>query len=164
MKTVKLYNFLTRKKQTFKPIRKNRVNFYACGPTVYWHAHIGNLRTYIFEDILRRTLKYNGYKVKQIMNITDVEDKIIRKAKKEKKKIHEITEPYTKIFFEDLKKLNIEKAEQYPKATKHIKEIINIIKKLLKKGFAYKGKDNSIYFDVSKFKNYGKLSRLNKKI
>lgn len=160
---LKLYNTLARKKQVFKPLHGKRVGLYTCGPTVYWHAHIGNLRTYTFEDILRRVLKYNGYQVKQVMNITDVEDKIIKKAQQEKKDIYAITKPYTKIFFEDLKKLNIEKVESYPKATEHIKEMIGLTKKLLAKGIAYRGEDGSIYFSIKKFKNYGKLSQLKKR-
>ena len=160
---LKLYNTLVGKKQAFNPIKNRLVKIYTCGPTVYWYAHLGNLRTYIFEDILRRALKYNGYKIKQVMNITDVEDKIIKKAVSEKKNIFEITKPYTKIFFEDLKKLNIEKPEILPKATAHIKEMISMIEKLLEKGFAYKGEDGSIYFNVSQFKKYGRLSVLKKK-
>jgi len=157
---IKLFNTLSGRKETFKPLKAKTARIYACGPTVYSQAHIGNLRTYIFEDILRRTLKFNGYKTRQIMNITDVEDKIIRASIQEKRSISGITRPVEKIFLEDLKKLNIEKAEKYPRATEHIKEMINIIAALVKKGFAYKGEDGSIYFKISKFKNYGKLSRL----
>ena len=157
---LKLYNTLTRKKEIFKPIKKDQVSFYACGPTVYDQVHIGNLRTYVFEDILKKTLEYNGYKVKYVMNITDVEDKIIKKMKDENKTLEEITNPYTDLFFKDIKELNIAKANYYPRATKHIKEMIEMIEILLKKEFAYKGKDNSIYFNIKKFKDYGKLSRL----
>ena len=156
---VKFYNFLTRKKEIFKSLRPKRVGFYACGPTVYNYAHIGNLRTYIFEDVLKRALEFNGYEVKYVMNITDVEDKIIRDSKKAKKNILDFVKPYEKAFFEDLKKLDIEKAWKYPKATRHIKEMIKLIAALLKKGLAYEA-DNSIYFDISKFKPYGKLSGL----
>jgi cysteinyl-tRNA synthetase len=160
---IRLYNTLSRKIELFKPINKGRAGLYTCGPTVYNYAHIGNLRTYIFEDVLRRTLKYNGYKVKQVMNITDVEDKIIKRALQKKKNIYAITRPYTKVFFDDLKKLNIEKAEFYPKATENIKEMIELIKTLVKRGFAYQGEDNSVYFDISKFGKYGKLSNLQKR-
>lgn len=166
---LKLYNILTRKKQIFKPLRNKRVGLYACGPTVYNYAHIGNLRTYIFEDILRRILEYNGYKVKHIMNITDVEDKIIRDAEKSRKTIYEFTKPYEKSFYDDLGKLNIKKAYKYPKATAHISEMIKMISALLKKRLAYKA-GGSIYFDISKFsapggsasggKKYGRLSGL----
>jgi len=160
---LKLHNTLSRRKDAFKPIKKSVVRLYTCGPTVYDRAHIGNLRTYIFEDILRRTLKYDGYRVKQIMNITDVEDKIIKRFKREKKKdIHEITKPYTKAFFEDIGKLNIEKAEGYPTVTGNIREIIRLIRRLEKRGFAYRGRDGSIYFDISKFKDYGRLARIKK--
>ncbi len=156
---LKLYNILTRKKQLFKPLKDKIVGLYACGPTVYNYAHIGNLRTYIFEDILKRVLEFNGYEVKYVMNITDVEDKIIRDSKKAKKNILDFVRPYEKAFFEDLKKLNIEKAYKYPKATQHIKEMIKIISALLRRGLAYKV-DDSIYFDIFKFKSYGKLSGL----
>lgn len=160
---IKLYNTLTNKKQTLKPLNKKIVKMYTCGPTVYDFAHIGNLRTYVFEDILKRALEYNGYKVKHIMNITDVEDKIINRAIKENKTIFQITAPYAKAFFEDLKKLNIEKADVYPLATHHIKEMIALIKKLIAKKIAYQSDDDSIYFDISKFKKYGRLSKLKKR-
>ena len=156
---LKLYNQLIKKIETFKPLRPKRVGLYTCGPTVYNYAHIGNLRTYVFEDILRRTLEYNGYKVNHVMNVTDIEDKIIRGAKKAGKPIYEFIEPYEKSFYNDLKKLNIKPAYKYPKATSHITEMIKIISILLKKNLAYKA-DSSIYFDISKFKRYGKLSGL----
>lgn len=160
---IKLFNTLSGKKEMFKPFKGKTAQIYTCGPTVYNYAHLGNLRTYVFEDILRRALEINGYKIKQITNITDVEDKIIKKARQEEKEISQITRPYEKIFFEDLEKLNIEKAERYPRATEHIKEIINLISVLMKKGFAYQVEDKSVYFKISKFKNYGKLSRLKKR-
>ena len=130
---LKLYNSLTAKTTIFKPLRGKEVKIYACGPTVYDFAHIGNLRTYIFEDVLRRTLEYNGYKIKQAMNITDIDDKIIKKAEEKNKNFKKIAEPFAKAFFKDIKKLNIEKAEFYPKAAAHIGEIINLVGKLLKK-------------------------------
>jgi len=163
MTSLKLFNTLSRQKEIFKPLKNGKVGFYSCGPTVYWNAHIGNLRSYINADVLRRVLKYNGYQVKQVMNITDIEDKIIKKANQEHKKISEITRYYEKLFFEDIKKLNIEKAEFYPRATRHIKEMISLIQKLLKKRIAYQGQDKSIYFNISKFKNYGRLSSLKKR-
>lgn len=156
---LKLYNNLTRRKEIFKHIPKQWVGLYTCGPTVYNFAHIGNLRTYIFEDILRRTLEYAGYKVRHVMNITDIDDKIIRDSKKAGKPISEFVKPYERAFFDDIKKLNIEPAWKYPQATKHIKEMTALIQKLLKKGLAYKA-DGSIYFDISKFKKYGLLSRI----
>lgn len=158
---LKIYNFLTRKKEVFKPIKKGLVGFYACGPTVYDYAHIGNLRTYIFEDVLRRTLETGGFKVKEIMNITDIEDKIIAGAKKAGKNIRNFSEPYKKAFFEDLDKLNIKKAWKYPEAIKHIAEMVKLIQKLIKNKLAYESA-GSIYFDVSKFKPYGRLSRIKK--
>lgn len=160
---IKFFNTLSGKKELFKPLKNKTARVYTCGPTVYNYAHLGNLRTYVFEDVLRRMLRSNGYKIKQITNITDVEDKIIKKAQQEKKNISQITRPYEKIFFEDLKKLNIEKVERYPRATEHIKDMVGLISVLIKKGFAYQGEDKSIYFKISKFKNYGKLSRLKKR-
>lgn len=156
---LKLFNFLTRRKEIFKSLKKDKVGIYTCGPTVYNFAHIGNLRTYIFEDILRRTLEFAGYRVLHIMNITDVDDKIIREAEKSAKSIFEYVKPYEKAFFEDLEKLNIKKAHRYPKATKHIKEMISLVERLLKKGLAYRA-GGSVYFDISKFKSYGKLNKL----
>jgi cysteinyl-tRNA synthetase len=164
-----LYNTLTRQKEIFKSIKKKTVSLYTCGPTVYNFAHLGNLRTYIFEDVLKRVLIYNGYKVKHVMNITDVghltsdadvgEDKIEKSAKKEGKTPQEIAEFYTKAFKRNLKDLNIIFPSFWPRATKHIKEQIELIKKLEKLGFTYRTSDG-IYFDTSKLKDYGKLARL----
>ena len=171
MQKLKLYNTLTRKKEVFSPIKKGFVGIYTCGPTVYWYQHIGNLRSYIFSDILKRVLIYNGYKVKHVMNITDVghltsdadegEDKIEKAAKKEKKTAKEISDFYLNIFKEDFKKLNIIEPDIWCQATDHIKEQIDLIKKLEKKGFTYKTTDG-IYFDTSKFKNYGDFAGLKK--
>jgi cysteinyl-tRNA synthetase len=165
-----LYNTLTKKKQVFKPIKDKRVGLYTCGPTVYSYAHIGNLRTYIFEDILKRVLLHQGYKVKHVMNITDVghltsdadtgEDKIEKAAKKSKKSAFEIAEFYTKSFFTDCKKLNILAPDIVAKATDHIKEDIELIKALEKNNFTYQTSDG-IYFDTSKLKDYGKLTGMN---
>ena len=159
---VRLYNFLTRKKEVFRPLRKDWVGLYTCGPTVYNYAHIGNLRTYIFEDVLRRTMEYAGYKIKHVMNITDVDDKTIRDSSAAGESLKKFTEFYTKEFFKDLKSLNILPALEYPLATKHIPLMIKLIEKLLEKRLAYKI-GGSVYFDVSKFKYYGKLSRLKKR-
>src|SRR3990167_620214 len=134
---LKLYNTLTKKQEEFQPIKKGLVGFYACGPTVYNYVHIGNLRTYVFEDVLKRTLEYAGYKVKHVMNITDVEDKIIAGSKKADKNIADFSRLYKKAFFEDLKKLNIKPAWKYPEATKHIPEMIKMAEKLLQKKIAY---------------------------
>jgi len=165
-----LYNTLTKKKQIFKPIKDKKVGLYTCGPTVYSYAHIGNLRTYIFEDILKRVLLYQQYKVKHVMNITDVghltsdadtgEDKIEKAAKKSKKSAFEIAEFYTKSFFDDCKKLNILAPDIVAKATDHIKEDIELIKVLEKNNFTYRTSDG-IYFDTSKLKDYGKLTGMN---
>jgi cysteinyl-tRNA synthetase len=168
--TLKLYNTLSRKKENFKPVHKDYVGMYSCGPTVYWYQHIGNLRTYIFSDILKRILEYNNYKVKQVMNITDVghltsdadvgEDKMEKAAAKEGKNAKEIADYYWKIFREDFRKLNIQEPNVWTKATEHINEQIELIKKLEKKGYTYKT-DDGIYFDTSKFKDYGNLAKLN---
>ncbi|MBS3090207.1 cysteine--tRNA ligase [Candidatus Pacearchaeota archaeon] len=154
-----LYNTLTRKKQPFKPIQKGKVGVYSCGPTVYDYAHIGNLRTYIFNDILKRVLAYNGYEVKHVMNITDVDDKIIKKVQEEKIFLQELTHKYETSFFNDSAELNIVTPDIKPRATEHIHEMAELIKKLLKKGYAYKT-DDGIYYSISKFKKYGKLSNL----
>jgi cysteinyl-tRNA synthetase len=158
-----LYNYLSGQKEAFKPLKGKQVSLYTCGPTVYDYAHIGNLRTFIFEDILRRSLKHEGYQVFQVMNLTDVEDKIIKRAKEESVGIDVVTSRYAEAFFNDIKELNIEKVEVYPRATAHVPEMIDLISRLMKKKLAYKGKDNSIYFDIIKFKNYGKLSGLSKR-
>ena len=157
---LKIFNTLTRKKEVFKPIENNKVGLYTCGPSVYTYPHIGNYRTYLFEDVLKRYLFYKGYKVKHVMNITDVEDKMVRVVKKEKKLLVKITKFYTKVFFKGSKKLCILPADFYPKATQHINEMVEIIKRLIKKGYAYKWHDGNIYFNISKFKSYGKLSHL----
>ena len=132
---------------------------YTCGPTVYDYAHIGNFRAYISSDVLKRYLKYKGFRVKHIMNITDVEDKTIKGAIKEHISLKKYTKKFEKAFFEDLEKLNIDKADIFPRATDHIKEMVDIIENLLKKKIAYKAKDG-IYFDISNFKDYGNLSRV----
>jgi cysteinyl-tRNA synthetase len=155
-----LMNSLTKKKELFKPVHKDLVRLYTCGPTIYDYAHIGNFRTYLFEDILRRTLAYNGYKVRQVMNLTDVDDKTIKRSHEQKKPLTTYTETFKKAFFEDIKTLNIEPAEVYPAATDHVNEMIAIISVLLDKGFAYKGEDNSVYFSIKQFKKYGKLSHI----
>ena len=166
---LKLYNTLTRKKENFRPIKKSNVGLYTCGPTVYDYAHIGNLRTYIFEDLLKRILYFNKFKVKHVMNITDVghlvsdadtgEDKMEKGAKREGKSVWDIAEFYTKHFLNDIKELNIIKSDILCKATDHIKEQLNMIYELEKKGFTYTI-DDGVYFDTSKLKDYGKLAKL----
>ncbi|MCD6576217.1 MAG: cysteine--tRNA ligase [Nanoarchaeota archaeon] len=153
-----LFNTLGRKKEEFKPLEDKLVRLYTCGPTVYNYAHIGNFRSYVAQDILKRYLLYKGYSVKHVMNLTDVDDKTIRDSQKEGISLKEFTERYTKAFFEDSKKLNLLPADVYAKATEHIEDMRKLIQTLIDKGFAYKGEDNSIYYDVSKFKEYGKLS------
>ena len=165
---MKLYNTLTRKVEEFKPHKENEVRLYTCGPTVYHFQHIGNMRTYISEDILEKSLNYLGYHVIRAMNITDVghltsdgdtgEDKMAVAAKRENKGVLEIAKYYTDIFFDDMKKLNIKMPEFVSNATDNIDEYVKIIKGLLEKGYAYKAGDN-IYFDVSKFPAYYDLSR-----
>ncbi|PIN78076.1 cysteine--tRNA ligase [Candidatus Woesearchaeota archaeon CG10_big_fil_rev_8_21_14_0_10_34_12] len=154
---LKLYNTLTRKKETFKPIKPREAGIYSCGLTVYGFGHIGNYRAFITADILKRTLEFLGYKVIHVTNITDVDDKTIKNSIQQKKTLKQYTEPYTKAFFEDCESLNIEKSDFYPKATEHIKEMVEIIKKLLEKEIAYKTEDG-IYFNIKKFKDYGKLA------
>ena len=155
---LKLYNSLGRKVQEFVPIREGEVMMYCCGPTVWNYAHIGNFRTFVFEDLLRRYLRFKGFRVHQVMNITDVEDKIIKGIKQSHKPLMELTRFYEAAFMEDLQSLGVEKADVYPRATGNINEMVSLIKTLLDKGYAYKAPDGSIYFSVSKFKNYGALS------
>jgi cysteinyl-tRNA synthetase len=172
MKTLILFNTLTRKKEKFLPLKDKLVTMYNCGPTVYERVHIGNLRAYIFADTLKRALEFNGYKVKQIINITDVghltsdadsgEDKIEKSAQEKRKSAFEIVRFYEKLFKEDIKKLNIKKPFKFPRATEHIQEMIELIKILEKKDYTYKISDG-ICFDTSKFKDYGKLAGLDKK-
>jgi cysteinyl-tRNA synthetase len=155
---LKLFNSLGRKLQDFVPINPGEVRMYTCGPTVWNFAHIGNFRTFVFEDVLRRHLEFKGYRVTQVMNITDVEDKIIRGIKETGKPLKELTDFYTAAFMEDLAALNIERAEFYPRATEHLEPMLDLVRTLLAKGYAYRARDGSVYFDVSKFKGYGALS------
>jgi len=157
---IHFFNTLTRKKQKFVPLKKGIVKMYTCGLTVYDFGHIGNFRAFIFEDLLRRWLEYRGFKVTQAMNLTDVDDKTIKASAKQGIPLREYTEHYIKAFFEDVATLNIEKAEHYPRATEHIPEMVELIKKLMEKGYAYRGEDGSIYYNISKFKKYGKLARI----
>jgi cysteinyl-tRNA synthetase len=164
---IHLYNTLTRQKEEFTPIHEGKVGIYACGPTVYWYAHIGNMRSFLFADVLRRALELNGLEVKLIMNITDVghltsdadegQDKMILAMQREGKTAHEIAEFYTDAFMQDLERLNIKSANVYPKATAHIQQQIDMVSRLEKNGFTYKTSDG-VYFDTSKLDNYGRLS------
>lgn len=172
--SIKLYNTLTRKRDNFKPIKKGHAGVYTCGPTVYDYAHIGNLRSYIFADILKRVLAFNDYKVKHVMNITDVghlvsdadagEDKMMKALKREKleptkSSMFKLANKYTRAFQTDIKKLNIKEPSTWCKATDHIKEMVGLVKILLEKKYAYET-STAIYYDISKFKDYGKLAKL----
>ncbi|VVB88483.1 Cysteine--tRNA ligase [uncultured archaeon] len=153
---LKLFNTLSREKEEFQPLGEV-VGIYTCGPSVYQYAHIGNFRTFIFEDVLVRYLKFKGFRVKRVMNLTDIEDKAISTAGKKGKTLHELTDYYSKIFFEDMEKLNLLPADVFPRATEHVPEIIEIIRKIMENGYAYRGKDGSIYYEVSKYKDWGNL-------
>ena len=159
--TIQLYNTLTKKKETFKPIKKGYIGMYSCGPTVWNYAHIGNFRTYIFNDLLKRMFEYNDYKVNHIMNITDIDDRIIKVSREESMPFKKFTSKYEKIFFDELKSLNIIPPSSAPKATESIKDIVKLIKKLLDNGCAYRAEDG-IYFSIGKSKGYGKLAGLDK--
>lgn len=155
-----LYNTLTKKKEEFIPIDPPNVRMYMCGPTVYDYFHIGNARSFIMADILRRYLIYKGYNVKFVMNLTDVDDKIIRKSNEEKLDANLVAQKYIDAFMEDTTRLKIKPADIYPKATEHMNEIIELIKTLEKKGLAY-NKDGNVFYNVKKFRQYGKLSGKN---
>ena len=167
---IKLYNTLNKQKDDFVPLNGNEVRIYSCGPTVYSYAHIGNFRTYVFMDNLRRVLKYNGYTLKHVMNITDVghlesdgdegEDKMEKAAKKEEKSPYEIADFYTKAFFRDMEKLNIDRPEIIAKATEHIPDMLEFAKKIVENGYGYET-STAIYFDVSKLDKYPILSNRN---
>ena len=156
----RLYNTLTRKVESFAPADGETVRIYACGPTVYRPAHLGNFRTFLFGDLLRRVIALRGWKVLQVMNLTDVDDKIIKSSAERAITIKEATAPITDIFHNDRKFLRIQDAELYPKATDHIKEMIAIVQKLMDRKLAYLADDGTIYYAIDKFKDYGKLSRL----
>ena len=156
---LKLYNTFGRKKEIFCPLKKGQVRMYTCGMTVYDYGHIGNYRAFVSSDVLVRYLELKGYKVKKVVNITDVDDKTIKGSIKIGESLKEFTKKYEEAFLEDEKKLNIKKAVKYSRATDHIKEMVSLIEKLLKKNIAYKA-DDGIYFNIKKFKNYGKLSKL----
>lgn len=157
---IKLYHTESRQKELLKPIHPGQITLYTCGPTVYNFAHIGNFRCYIFEDLLRRTLKFFGFKVKQAMNLTDIDDKTIKGAIEKKVSLSAYTQVYKDAFFEDLKTLSIEPVEFYPAATDYIPDMIKMVEGLLKKGTAYVGGDGSVYYAIKKFPRYGCLSHL----
>lgn len=160
MKNMKLYNTETRQKEEIIPIDGKTIRLYTCGPTVYNFAHIGNFRTYVFEDLLKRTLKFFDFPVIHVMNITDIDDKTLKGAIQEKKTLNAFTAPFIKAFFEDLKTLHIQPADYYPCATEYIPQISAIIQVLLDKKVAYQAGDGSIYYSISTFPSYGRLSHL----
>ena len=155
---LKIYNTLTRKIENFKPLKDKEVKLFVCGPTVYDFIHIGNAKTFVQFDIIVKYLRYRGYKVFYIQNITDIDDKIIKKANEEKVDWKVISSKYEKAFLEDVKSLGITSVDKFPRATDYIKEIVSQVKRLIEKGFAYKISDG-YYFDLSKFKEYGKLAK-----
>lgn len=163
MPEFRLFNTLTRQVEPFAPSDGDTVRMYTCGPTVYNPAHLGNFRTFLFEDLLRRALRLAGWRVQQIMNLTDVDDKIITKAAKTGQRITEVTEPFTELFHKDRRYLRIEDAEGYPKATEHIPEMIALVERLVANGVAYVSEDGSVYFAIDKFATYGQLSQLDKR-
>jgi len=155
-----VYNSLTRRVEELKPLEGNEIRLYTCGPTVYNFAHIGNFRAYAFEDVLRRVVQFNGMKIRQVMNLTDVDDKTIRGANAAGVALADYTKTYKDAFFADLKKLNIQPAEVYPAATDHIPEMVALVRKLMEKGVAYQSEDGSVYFKVREFPGYGKLAHI----
>ncbi len=156
----RLFNTLTRTVEPFEPMDGATVRMYTCGPTVHDYAHIGNFRAYVFEDLLRRVLKFHGWDVRQVMNLTDVDDKTIRKSRAAGLPLREYTARYTTAFFEDLDALRIERAEHYPAATAHVPDMIRLIERLIAGGYAYKSDDGSVYFRIERFPAYGRLARL----
>ncbi len=160
MRDFRLFNTLSRSIDPFEPADGKTVRMYTCGPTVYNPAHLGNFRTFLFEDLLRRAVRLRGWDVQQVMNITDVDDKIIKRASERELTITEVTEPVIEMFHSDREFLRIEKAEVYPKATDHLPEMIDLVGKLIEREIAYKAEDGSVYFAIGRFNGYGKLSRL----
>jgi len=160
MAEFRLYNTLTRDVEPFLPADGETVKLYTCGPTVYNPAHLGNFRTFLFEDLMRRVLRLRGWKVVQVMNLTDVDDKIIKRATEQGKTIREVTDPVVGVFHADRKYLRIEDAEHYPRATAYIPQMIELVERLIKNGVAYQAEDQSVYFAIGKFPTYGRLSRL----
>ena len=164
---LKLFNTLSRSVQEFAPLdpAQKKVGMYCCGPTVYDFAHIGNWRTFVFADLVRRTLEFSGYDVQHVMNITDIEDKIIKRVREQKTSLREFTEKFETAFLDDLKALNCKEPHVKPRATEYIAEIISLIEKLVARGIAYKASDGSVYFSITKYQgcgcNYGKLLKLN---
>ena len=161
--TLSFYNTLTRSVEPFQPLAPPRVTLYTCGPTVWNYAHIGNFRTFLFEDLLRRWLEHSGFDVFHVMNLTDVDDRVIKAAAGAGKRITEHTEPFAQAFFEDRDYLRIKPAHVYTRATQYIPQMIALVERLLERGVAYKGDDGSVYFALAKFPTYGRLSRLDRR-
>src|SRR3954468_3635523 len=158
--SLRLYNTLSRQVELFQPLQKGRVSLYTCGPTVYNYAHIGNFRTFLFEDLLRRWLEASGYEVYHIMNLTDVDDRTIAAARQKGLSLRDHVDPFARAFQEDRDWLRIVAAHEEPRATEYIPAMIHLIEGLLAKGIAYRGEDGSVYFSIAKFPAYGRLSRL----
>ncbi|MEE8336144.1 MAG: hypothetical protein V3S48_06895, partial [Candidatus Neomarinimicrobiota bacterium] len=158
-----LYNSLSRKKELFVPLRKNKVSIYTCGPTVYDWSHVGNFRTFLFEDLLKRFLILQNYKVTHVMNITDVDDKTINKSQASGQTLAQLTDKYTQAFFLDCRRLKLLPADFYPRATEHIESMQVMIQSLLDKKVAYKTRDGSIFFALARFPAYGRLARIDGK-
>ncbi len=156
----RLYDTMTRSIEPFAPADGRTVRMYSCGPTVYNPAHLGNFRTFLFNDLLRRAFRLRGWQVEQVMNLTDVDDKIIKRADATGKSIREVTEPVTAIFFADRDFLRIQPAEHYPKATDYIRQMIDLVRRLVDRNVAYVAEDGSVYFAIGRFEDYGRLSRL----
>ncbi|MBU1706703.1 class I tRNA ligase family protein, partial [bacterium] len=157
---LRFYNTLTRSAQDFKPLQEDKVGIYFCGPTVYGMAHIGNFRAYIFSDLLRRYLKYRGYEVFQVINLTDVDDKTIRNSQAENIPLKDYTDRYKRAFFGDCDILRIERVEKYPEATHHIPDMVRTIESLAENGHTYVS-DGSVYFKIDTLPSYGKFANLN---
>src|SRR6516162_357946 len=156
---LRLFNTMSSQIEEFRPLRGSEVRMYACGPTVYDYGHIGNFRTFVAVDLLRRFLRQCGFQLQHVMNITNVDDKIIRNAAREKKTVQEYTKKYEDAFLEDMASLNLERPEKIVRATEHIGEMAEFIAALEKKGIAYRTEDGSYYFSIAKFPEYGKLSK-----
>src|ERR687896_1347600 len=163
MAELRLYNTMTRRVEPFAPLDGRTVRIYSCGPTVYNPAHLGNFRTFLFGDLLRRTVRLAGWSVRQVMNLTDVDDKIIRRAAEQGKTIREVTEPVAELFHQDREYLRIEPAEHYPRATEYIAEMIELVEQLVARGVAYQADDGSVYFAIDRFPTYGRLSQIDRR-
>ncbi|MFQ5551160.1 MAG: cysteine--tRNA ligase [Gemmatimonadales bacterium] len=163
METIHLYNSLTRKIEELVPVTPGRIAIYACGPTVWNYAHLGNFRTFLLGDLLRRYLEYLGYEVFQVMNLTDVDDRTIRAANEVGSALRDYTTPFVRAFFEDRDYLRIEPADVYPRATEYVEQMVSLVEQLIKKGLAYTADDGSVYFAVDRFAGYGRLSQVERR-